>query len=114
MLQSYEQNGRIKFGAHTTRSLQNNFWKISNTPKTVSQSPLAKGAKFSTPQKCVEHHPLIPLCEAQVQTFESCYYAELAFEKSGSKVDYYTNLGAMLEHLLNAMNDIKRLGQYVF
>ena len=104
MLQSYEQNGRIKFGAHTTRSLQNNFWKISNTWKKVNQSPLAKGAKFSTPQKCVEHHPL---CEAQVQTFESCYYAELAFEKSGSEADYYTNLGAMLEHLLNAMNAIK-------
>ena len=101
VLQSFEQNGRIKFVAHTTRSLQNNFWKISNTWETVSQSPLAKGARFSTPQKHVEHHPL---CEAQVQTFESGYYAELAFKKSGSEADYYKILGAMLEHLLNGMN----------
>ena len=61
---------------------------------SVSRSPLAKGAKFSTPQKCVEHHAL---CEAQVQTFESCYYAELAFEKVKQTI---TQIYAMLEYLL--------------
>lgn len=71
---------------------------------SVSRSPLAKGAKFSTPQKCVEHHAL---CEAQVQTFESCYYAELAFEKVKQTI---TQIYAMLEYLLNGMNAIKRLG----
>ena len=65
---------------------------------------MLKGAKFSTPQKCVEHHAL---CEAQVQTFESCYYAELAFEKVKQTI---TQIYAMLEYLLNVMNAIKRLG----
>ena len=71
---------------------------------SVSRSPLAKGAKFSRPQKCVEHHAL---CEAQVQTFESCYYAELAFEKVKQTI---AQINAMLEYLLNGMNAIKRLG----
>ena len=61
---------------------------------SVSRSPLAKGAKFSTTQQCVEHHAL---CKAQVQTFESCYYAELAFEKVKQTI---TPIYAMLEYLL--------------
>ena len=65
---------------------------------------LLKGAKISTPQKCVEHHAL---CEDQVHTFESCYYAELAFEKVKQTI---TQIYAMLEYLLNGMNAIKRLG----
>ena len=68
---------------------------------SVSQSPLAKGAKFSTPQKCVEHHAL---CEAQVQTFK---YAALAFEKVKQTI---TQIYAMLEYLFNGMSAIKRLG----
>ena len=38
-----------------------------------------------------------PLCEAQVQTFDSCYYAELAFEKVKQTI---TQIYAMLEYLL--------------
>lgn len=67
---------------------------LKHMEDSVSRSPLAKGAKFSTPQKCVEHHAL---CEAQVQTFESCYYAELAFEKVKQTI---TQIYAMLEYLL--------------
>ena len=110
--QSFEQDGRIRFKAHHYKVTPKQFLEnLQRMEDRVSQSPLAKGAKFSTPQKCVEHHPL---CEVQVQTFESCYYAELALEKSGSEADYYTHLSAMLEHLLNGMNAIKLLSQYVF
>ena len=107
VLQSFEQDGRIKFRAHHYNITPKQFLEsLQSMEDRVSQSPLAKGAKFSTPQKCVEHHPL---CDAQVQTFES----ELAFEKSGSEADYYANLGAMLEqHLPNGMKAIKRSGQY--
>ena len=94
VLQSFDQNGRIKFRAHTYKvTPKNNCWKISNTWKTVLAGALcAKGAKFSTPQKCVEHHAL---CEAPVQTFESCYYAQLAFEKVKQTI---TQIYAMLEY----------------
>ena len=51
------------------------------------------------------------VCEAQVQTFESCYYTELAFEKVKQTI---TQIHAMLEYLLNVMNAIKRLGLWIF
>ena len=72
----------------------------------LARALLLKGLSSQHHKKCVEHHPL---CDAQVQTFES----ELAFEKSGSEADYYANFGAMLEqHLPNGMKAIKRSGQY--
>ena len=78
---------------------------------SVSRSPLAKGAKFSTPQKCVEHHAL---CEAQVQTFESCYYAELAFEKVKQTItQIYAMLGIPFYHLYERYQTIEPLDFFV-